>query len=42
MKLVPLSYIDHITRAYTYLRNLSHPTFHKAFVGQILGFEKSF
>ena len=34
--------MDHITRAYTYLRNLSHPTFRKAFVGQILGLKNVF
>ena len=39
---MPLSKTDHITRAYTYLHNLSHPTFRKAFVGQILGLKRVF
>ena len=42
IKLVSLSQIDHITRAYTYLHNFIASYFCKTFICQILGFEKSY
>ena len=42
IKPMPLSQIDHVARAYTYLHNFIASYFSQNFVGQILGFQKSY